>query len=193
MCIYNQIAFKILFLTTIVKNGESTTNSISEPFSKSLHEFAVFNDDIQQKYRSIGLLDDFSHIVNNMIRSLQEVQAKGEEMVEKIRTQEIKLETIMTEITNKEAHIKKVNDQMKQIEKINLRIEEEVDNTEEKKKTVQNEINKLEEKQELLKQELKSYSQTIQVRKIEEEREMKKFKTLTETKAQNIKRLILKI
>jgi len=164
-------------------------NIISEPFTKSLQDFSAFNSDIQQKYRSIGLLDDFSNIVNNMIRSLQEVQTKGEEMVNKIRTQEDKLDNIMKQISDKEEHIKKVNSQMQQIEDINLRIEKEVNSTEAKKRTVQNEITNLEEKQESLKQELKGFSQTIKTRKIEEEREIKKFKTLTETKSQGIQRL----
>ena len=81
----------------------------------------MIDTDIQQKYRSIGLLDDFSNIVNNMIRSLQEVQTKGEEMVNKIRTQEDKLDNIMKQISDKEEHIKKVNSQMQQIEDIKLR------------------------------------------------------------------------
>jgi len=184
----------MLALSMIVEISEcgeedSKKKPISEPFTKSLHEFAAFNNDIQQKYRSIGLLDDFSNIVNNMIRSLQEVQAKGEDMVNKIRTQEAKLDRIMKEISDKEEHIKKVNDQMVQIENINLRIEKEVNNTEAKKKSVQNEIQKLEEKQDLLKQKLTSYSQTIKERKLKEEREIKKFKTITESKSQSIERL----
>ena len=186
---------KLLVLSVMVKLNESLdihelNNNVenSENLSKSLEEVKNFNNDIQQKYRSLGLLDDFSIIVNNMIKSLQEVQTRGEEMVKKIRTQEAKLEKITKQISDKEEHIRKVNSQMKQIKDINLRIEKEVNNTEVKKQNVQKEIRKLEEKQESLKSQLTTYSQAMKNRKIEEEREMKKFKALTETKSQGIER-----
>jgi len=192
MYTYGHGVIRVVVFMMLVMKGDGTERqdqTISEPFTKSLHDFAVFNNDMQQKYRSIGLLDDFSNIVNNMIKSLQEVQTKGEGMVKKIRTQESKLEKVMKEIKDKEDHIKKVSAQMQQIEEINKRIEAEVNSTEEKKKNVQNEITRLEEKQGSLKQELKSYSKTIQERKVEEEREMKQFKSIRETKAQNIERM----
>ena len=45
-----------------------------EPFEETLLQLEKFNENMKQKYRSIGIMDDFSHIVNNMIGSLQEVQ-----------------------------------------------------------------------------------------------------------------------
>ena len=47
-----------------------------EPFEETLLQLEKFNENMKQKYRSIGIMDDFSHIVNNMIGSLQEVQVR---------------------------------------------------------------------------------------------------------------------
>ena len=77
---YPHIGIGMIVITSVVRRGECSEirgqlkgNTLSEPFAASLSEFAAFNDDIQEKYRSIGLLDDFSNIGNNMIKSLQEV------------------------------------------------------------------------------------------------------------------------
>ena len=66
-------------------------SSSTEPFQETLQQLARLNKNMKQKYRSvqystvqyrlctvqyrsIGIMDDFSGIVTNMIGSLQEVQ-----------------------------------------------------------------------------------------------------------------------
>lgn len=53
-------------------------SSQREPFEDTLLQLERFNTDIRQKYRSIGMMDEFNHIVTNMIGSLQEVQVSFE-------------------------------------------------------------------------------------------------------------------
>ena len=45
-----------------------------EPFEETLLQLEQFNLNMKQKYRSVGIMDDFSNIVTNMISSLEEVQ-----------------------------------------------------------------------------------------------------------------------
>ena len=69
----------------------AASSSTAEPFQETLQQLARLNKNMKQKYRSvqystaqyrfctvqyrsIGIMDDFSGIVTNMIGSLQEVQ-----------------------------------------------------------------------------------------------------------------------
>ena len=82
-----------MFLLPVIMTAVSVAGSSSstEPFQETLQQLARLNKNMKQKYRSvqystvqyrlctvqyrsIGIMDDFSGIVTNMIGSLQEVQ-----------------------------------------------------------------------------------------------------------------------
>ena len=103
-----------------------SSQSKQQPFEDTMQQLEQLNQDLKQKYRSVGMMDDFSNIITNMIGSLQEVQTKGETMVNKIKTQEVKLDSVISEIEQKEKYIKKVHFEMTQIDEINDRIKTEL-------------------------------------------------------------------
>ena len=78
-----------VIMTAVSVAGSSSSSA--EPFQETLQQLARLNKNMKQKYRSvqystvqyrlctvqyrsIGIMDDFSGIVTNMIGSLQEVQ-----------------------------------------------------------------------------------------------------------------------
>ena len=134
------------FVIICLINGVLNDKLKGEPFEETLLQLEQFNMNMKQKYRSIGIMDDFSNIVTNMISSLQEVQvrhdleaifgllltflfqSKGEDMVTKIKTQEAKLSKVIKDIETKEEYVKQVQFEMKQIDEINKRIKSELGN-----------------------------------------------------------------
>ena len=62
---------------TILISAARADKSEYEPFEETLLQLERINANMQQKYRSVGIMDDFSGIVTNMITSLQEVQVKN--------------------------------------------------------------------------------------------------------------------
>ena len=114
------IAVIVLALIQSCQSGQQ------QPFEDTMLQLERLNQDLRQKYRSVGIMDDFSNIVSNMIGSLQEVQSKGESMVNKINKQESKLEQVITDIEQKEKYIQRVHFEMNQIDEINERIKAEL-------------------------------------------------------------------
>ena len=104
----------------------SSQSEPQQPFEDTMLQLEQLNNDLRQKYRSVGMMDDFSNIVSNMIVSLQEVQTKGEGMVNKINKQESRLEQVITDIEQKEKYIQRVHFEMNQIDEINERIKAEL-------------------------------------------------------------------
>merc|ERR1712241_93752 len=96
------ILLPVIMTAVSVAGSSSSSSSSTEPFQETLQQLARLNKNMKRKYRSIGIMDDFSGIVTNMIGSLQEVQSKGEAMVKKIKTQEEKLSNVVKEIESKE-------------------------------------------------------------------------------------------
>ena len=109
-------------MLTLVRGGGSQ----NQPFEETLVQLQQLRSDMKQKYRSLGMMDDFSNIITNMIGSLQEVQSKGESMVNKIKTQEGRLDNVISEIEQKEKYIEKVHFEITQIDEINDRIKNEL-------------------------------------------------------------------
>ena len=66
--------YKTVMILSVGTNWLKASDLRPEPFEETLLQLEKFNENMKQKYRSIGIMDDFSHIVNNMIGSLQEVQ-----------------------------------------------------------------------------------------------------------------------
>ena len=61
--------------TLVILQSVLTSLTIqSEPFQDTLEQLERLNSNMRHKYRSMGMIDDFSNIVTNMISSLQEVQ-----------------------------------------------------------------------------------------------------------------------
>ena len=66
--------YRTVMILSLGTNWLKASDLRPEPFEETLLQLEKFNENMKQKYRSIGIMDDFSHIVNNMIGSLQEVQ-----------------------------------------------------------------------------------------------------------------------
>ena len=115
-----------MLLAVILGLTLATQSDQQQPFEDTMLQLERLNRDLRQKYRSVGLMDDFSNIVSNMIGSLQEVQTKGESMVDKINKQESRLEQVITDIEEKEKYIQRVHFEMNQIDEINERIRSEL-------------------------------------------------------------------
>ena len=115
-----------MLLAVILGLTLATQSDQHQPFEDTMLQLERLNRDLRQKYRSVGLMDDFSNIVSNMIGSLQEVQTKGESMVDKINKQESRLEQVITDIEEKEKYIQRVHFEMNQIDEINERIRSEL-------------------------------------------------------------------
>ena len=114
-----------VILGGLIQSSQSEQQE-GQPFEDTMLQLERLNQDLRQKYRSVGMMDDFSNIVSNMIGSLQEVQSKGESMVNKINTQESRLEEVITDIEQKEKYIQRVHFEMNQIDEINERIRSEL-------------------------------------------------------------------
>ena len=71
-----RIEMEHYFVIICLINGVFNDKLKGEPFEETLLQLEQFNMNMKQKYRSIGIMDDFSNIVTNMISSLQEVQVR---------------------------------------------------------------------------------------------------------------------
>merc|ERR1712038_289578 len=160
----------------------ASSSSSTEPFQETLQQLARLNKNMKQKYRSIGIMDDFSGIVTNMIGSLQEVQSKGEAMVKKIKTQEEKLSNVVKDIESKEEYVKQVHFEMQQIDGINDRIKAELEKTQQEKVKAENDLKTFLLKKSQVLDKIKKQSAIIEQRKSEEQKEIKKFQTMGESK-----------
>ena len=72
---------KYYFVIMCLISGVITERLKGEPFEETLLQLEQFNMNMKQKYRSIGIMDDFSNIVTNMISSLQEVQVSQTQLI----------------------------------------------------------------------------------------------------------------
>jgi len=160
-----------------------------QPFEDTMLQLERLNQDLRQKYRSVGMMDDFSNIVSNMIGSLQEVQSKGESMVSKINKQESRLEEVITDIEQKEKYIQRVHFEMNQIDEINERIRSELERTQIEKEEAERELKMILEKKKQAELEMAKQSHVIRQREIEEERKISKFRTLANEKEKTIEKL----
>jgi len=183
------ILFVIFWVTNCVSCDSINQVSKIEPFEETLLQLEKMSENMQQKYRSIGIMDDFSNIVTNMITSLQEVQEKGENMVEKIKTQEEKLATVVKDIESKEDYVKQVHFEMKQIDQINNRIKAELEKTKAEKNTAQKDLMAALKQKKIILEEIDRKKKLIEKENKKEADEIKKFRTLAEDKENIIKEL----
>ena len=64
------------------------------------------SEELENSYRSVNSVTDFSKVVVGMMDSLKDLELKGDEMVKKISVQESRLSSLGEEIKAKEEYIR---------------------------------------------------------------------------------------
>merc|ERR1711988_1061541 len=95
----------------VVKNKEAQ-------MSDTLDVLTRMSDDLENSYRSVSSVTDFSKVVVGMMDSLKDLELKGDDMVKKIDVQESQLKSLNQEIEAKEEYINVVNNKVKESEAI---------------------------------------------------------------------------
>lgn len=90
------------------------------------------SDDLENSYRSVSSVTDFSKVVVGMMDSLKDLESKGDEMVKKISVQESRLKSLRQEIEAKEEYITVVNEKVKESEGVFNDLKEKIKSIEEK-------------------------------------------------------------
>ena len=103
-------------------------------------------------------------------------------MVQKIKTQENKLANVIRDIEMKEDYVKQVQFEMKQIDEINLRIKNELEKTKQEKADAENHLKTTIAEQEAVLVEINKQKSLIAREQQKEEKELKKFRTIAESK-----------
>ena len=103
-------------------------------------------------------------------------------MVKKIKSQEKKLADVIRDIETKEEYVQQVQFEMKQIDEINLRIKEELEKTKQKKVDAESHLKSTIAEQEAVLVEINKQKSLIAREQQKEEKEIKKFRTIAESK-----------
>ena len=103
-------------------------------------------------------------------------------MVQKIKTQEKKLADVIRDIEMKEDYVMQVQFEMKQIDEINSRIKNELEKTKQEKVEAENHLKSTIAQQEAVLVEINKQKSRIASEQQKEELELKKFRTIAESK-----------
>ena len=103
-------------------------------------------------------------------------------MVQKIKKQEKKLADVIRDIEKKEEYVMQVQFEMKQIDAINLRIKNELEKTKKEKVDAENHLKSTIAEQEAVLVEINKQKSLIAREQQKEEKELKKFRTIAESK-----------
>ena len=103
-------------------------------------------------------------------------------MVKKIKSQEKKLADVIRDINMKEEYVQQVQFEMKQIDEINLRIKEELEKTKQEKVDAESHLKSTIAEQEAVLVEINKQKSLIAREQQKEEKEIKKFRTIAESK-----------
>ena len=95
------------------------------------------SEELENSYRSVNSVTDFSKVVVGMMDSLKDLELKGDEMVKKISVQESRLSSLGEEIQAKEEYITVVNEKVKESEAVFNDIQDRVKISEERNKIIQ--------------------------------------------------------
>merc|ERR1719216_333240 len=80
---------------------------------EQLSALTRMSEELENSYRSVNSVTDFSKVVVGMMDSLKDLELKGDEMMKKIDVQESQLKSLNQEIEAKEEYINVVNNKVK--------------------------------------------------------------------------------
>ena len=123
----------------VVKNKE-------RKMAETLDVLTRMSDDLENSYRSVSSVTDFSKVVVGMMDSLKDLELKGDEMVKKISVQESRLKSLRQEIEAKEEYIAVVNEKVKESEAVFNDLKENIKIIEERNKITQDDTERNENK-----------------------------------------------
>ena len=138
-------------------------------FSASVNQLDDLNKSLEQRYRAVGMLDDFSNVVGKMIESLKEVEAKGQNMVAKINVQEERLAKITREVKSKEAQMRNFEEKKKAVEGLVQKARGEMEKVEARKSKLEAEVGRLEVKRGKMSREVKSLGEVVDSKREDKE------------------------
>ena len=157
-------------------------------FSASVNQLDDLSKSLEQRYRAVGMLDDFSKVVGKMIESLKEVEAKGQNMVAKINVQEERLAKITREVESREAQMRNFEEKKKAVEGLVQKARVEMEKVEARKSKLEAEVGRLEVKRGKMSREVKSLGEVVDSKREDKEqalarmeKELRGFRNKIET------------
>ena len=154
----------LLVLVTLVVGDDQAEETMAR-INQTVSQLDTFSKSMEQRYRAVGLIDDFSNIVGKMIESLRQVQDRGQRMVGKIKVQEDRLAKVAEELAEKEKAMKAIDTKRKTLEA-------EVTQLESRRGKVQEELAGLEERKGRMSREVKSLVEVVDSRREHKEEEL---------------------
>ena len=124
---------------------------------------------MEQRYRAVGMLDDFSNIVGNMIQSLKEVEAKGQNMVSKINKQKERLDLITREVEYKEVQMRNFEEKKIAMDSLVQKAKLDMESMEARKAKLEAEVTRLEVKRGKMSREVKSLGEVVDSKREDKE------------------------
>ena len=124
---------------------------------------------MEQRYRAVGMLDDFSNIVGKMIQSLKEVEAKGQNMVSKINKQKERLDLITREVESKEVQMRNFEEKKIAMDSLVQKAKLDMESMEAKKAKLEVELTRLEVKRGKMSREVKSLGEVVDSKREDKE------------------------
>ena len=124
---------------------------------------------MEQRYRAVGMLDDFSNIVGKMIQSLKEVEAKGQNMVSKINEQKERLDLITREVESKEVQMRNFEVKKIAMESLVQKAKLDMESMEARKAKLEVELTRLEVKRGKMSREVKSLGEVVDSKREDKE------------------------
>ena len=124
---------------------------------------------MEQRYRAVGMLDDFSNIVGKMIQSLKEVEAKGQNMVSKINKQKERLDLITREVESKEVQMRNFEEKKIAMDSLVRKAKLDMESMETRKAKLEVEVTRLEVKRGKMSREVKSLGEVVDSKREDKE------------------------
>ena len=147
----------------------SCDDGIAREFSASMTQINNLSKSMEQRYRAVGMLDDFSNIVGKMIQSLKEVEAKGQNMVSKINKQKERLDLITREVESKEVQMRNFEEKKIAMDSLVQKAKLDMESMETRKAKLEVEVTRLEVKRGKMSREVKSLGEVVDSKREDKE------------------------
>ena len=147
----------------------SCDDGIAREFSASMTQINNLSKSMEQRYRAVGMLDDFSNIVGKMIKSLKEVEAKGQNMVSKINKQKERLDLITREVESKEVQMRNFEEKKIAMDGLVKKAKLDMESMEARKTKLELEVTRLEVKRGKMSREVKSLGEVVDSKREDKE------------------------
>ena len=126
----------------IVRSDGLVVKKKEDRMVDQLSALTRMSEELENSYRSVNSVTDFSKVVVGMMDSLKDLELKGDEMVKKISVQESRLSSLGEEIQAKEEYITVVNEKVKESEAVFNDIQDRVKISEERNKIIQDDTDR---------------------------------------------------